>query len=302
MNTDVLFHISITTSSEAEEAVGELLERIFSQAASVYHDHERGHSQVSIYAFQSDPSVSGCRRTIKEGLGMISECGLDIFPAKISVRRVREADWKESWKKHFKPIAVGSGLLIKPSWSRHKPLPSQKVIVLDPGLSFGTGQHPTTAFCLQQLDVCRQRDSPQGFLDIGTGSGILAIAAAKLGYKPVHAVDSDPDAVRIAIGNANRNRTGKQVETSCRDLTKMPRKGRLRYSLICANLVDTLLVEQSHRIISRLTSDGRLVLAGILRSQFARVQSVYEKSGLKLLDSKVGGEWKSGVFRKLESV
>lgn len=296
MNKDSLCHVSITTSTEAEEAVGALLERLFGRTPSVYQDHEQGHSLVSVYLSLSDQPVSGCRRTIREGLGKIEECGLDIRPAKISVRQVREADWKESWKKHFKPITLGSTLLIKPSWSRQKPHPNQKVIVLDPGLSFGTGQHPTTLFCLQQLDSCRQKSVPQGVLDIGTGSGILAIAAAKLGYKPVHALDLDPDAVRIARLNANRNRAGKQVEISCKDLTKMPRSGRLRYSLICANLVDALLIEQAPRILSRLAPDGRLVLAGILNSQFANVQSVYEKAGLNLLASKAGGEWRSGVF------
>ena len=138
---------------------------------------------------------------------------------------MRREDWAESWKRHFKPIEIGDALLVKPSWSKRRPRKNQAVVILDPGLSFGTGQHPTTAFCLREivrLKLAKERgrlarefktrhhaDEPsalQSFLDIGTGSGILAIAAAKLGYQPVHAFDFDAEAVRIARANARANR------------------------------------------------------------------------------------------------
>ncbi|MBI4327321.1 MAG: 50S ribosomal protein L11 methyltransferase [Chloroflexi bacterium] len=201
-----------------------------------------------------------------------------------------------SWKKYFKTIEVGSALLIKPSWSTRKPRQNQALVVLDPGLSFGTGQHPTTSFCLRHLVRCRKPGQRQSFWDIGSGSGILAIAAAKLGYAPVRAIDFDPTAVRIAKANAGRNKVGDQVRITRSDLRRLPRVGRERYDVICANLVDDLLISQAGRVSNRLKANGKLILAGILAQQFPSVQRAYAKMGFKLLVSQTEREWRSGVF------
>ena len=147
------------------------------------------------------------------------------------------------------------------------------MVVLDPGLSFGTGQHPTTAFCLRQLVARRRPGEAQSCLDIGTGSGILAIAAAKLGYAPVDAFDFDPEAVRIARANARRNGVAARIRFSRQDLTKLPRRSARKYSLVCANLISSLLLAERERILARLQPDGVLVVAGILKEEFAQVQS-----------------------------
>ena len=108
---------------------------------------------------------------------------MKIGAGKIEIAKVKREDWAESWKRHFHPIEIGKTLLVKPSWSKKRPAKNQAVVILDPGLSFGTGQHPTTSFCLHQIARGRKNGTPRpSFLDIGTGSGILAIAAAKLGY------------------------------------------------------------------------------------------------------------------------
>ncbi|MDA1273838.1 MAG: 50S ribosomal protein L11 methyltransferase [Verrucomicrobia bacterium] len=292
-----LCHVSITTSPEAEEAVAAFLERVSGEGASIYFDHETGVSTVSVFIPIAGAAVAMAREFIPDGLRAIASCGLDIQPARIRIRPVKESEWRESWKKHFKPIQVGSQLLIRPSWSKRKARANQKVVVLDPGLSFGTGQHPTTAFCLEQLGALRRKGVPQGFLDIGTGSGILAIAAAKLGYGPVHALDSDADAVRVAERNALRNRVADRVRFSRKDLAHLPLAGRHDYDVVCANLVDLLLIEQHRRIIKCLRPGGSLVLAGILVKQFESVQTVYENAGLKLQCAKGNSEWRSGLFQ-----
>jgi ribosomal protein L11 methyltransferase len=205
-------------------------------------------------------------------------------------------DWAESWKRHFKPLAIGDVLLIKPSWSRRRPRPGQAVVVLDPGLSFGTGQHPTTAFCLAQLAAGHESGRKLSFLDVGTGSGILAIAAAKLGFAPVHALDNDPAAVRIAKENARLNGVAAAVQIRRADLTRLPRQSPRRYDLICANLLAELLVSQAPRILARLSPGGRLVLAGILAAEFGAVRSAYERAGLRLIATQTDKEWQSAVF------
>src|SRR5690242_5190365 len=190
-----LWRVSIATSLEAEDAVAELLGTLFGTATATYFNLETGISTVSIFRDQKLDSRT-IRPEIVAGLQRITQCGLKIGAGRIEIAKVKREDWKESWKRHFHPLEIGNSLLVKPSWSKRRPRKNQAVVVLDPGLSFGTGQHPTTSFCLNEIVRCRKSGSRQSFLDIGTGSGILAIAAAKMGYQPVQAFDFDPDAVR----------------------------------------------------------------------------------------------------------
>jgi ribosomal protein L11 methyltransferase len=296
MKMELLRHVAVTTGAEAEEAVVALLESQFGETPSVFVDHTTNLSCVSVYLKNSDRPVSVDRRAIREGLDALSRAGVDPAPGKVSVRQVRKQDWSESWKRHFKPIEVGPELLVKPSWSRRRCRSGQKVVILDPGLSFGTGRHPTTAFCLEQLYDARELMVEHGLLDMGTGSGILAISAAKLGYRPVHAFDADPEAVRIATGNATRNRVAQKIELSLQDLTRLPVHAKVRYGVVCANLMDALLIQESKRIVNRLRPGGRLVLAGILTTQFPKVRSVFEQTGLSLRRTHAEGEWQSGMF------
>ena len=142
----------------------------------------------------------------------------------------------------------------------------------------------------------RTTTKKQSFLDLGAGSGILAIAAAKLGYKPVRAIDFDPDAVRIARANARVNRVHKKLRIARGDVAKLPIRPARRYDLICANLISNLLVLKRRRIAAQLARRGTLVLAGILKSEFGRVQTAFEELGLKLVSGKSQREWRSGSF------
>ncbi len=296
MKREALWEISVVTSVEAEEAVVELLARVFGRPAAIYTNEETKVTAVSVYCEKRVEWSAGKRAALLAGLKLIREGGLNIGAAKIAARRVAREDWAESWKRHFKPIEIGARLLIKPSWIKRAPRKNQAVVVLDPGLSFGTGNHPTTAFCLQELAAGRKADAAQSFWDLGTGSGILAIAAVKLGYAPVQAVDFDPEAVRVAKENARQNQVLRRLQIKREDVTKLPIASREKYDFICANLISNLLVAEQRRIINRLQAGGRLVLAGILQEEFPQVQRAYEKAGLKLAASRVEGEWRSGAF------
>ena len=170
------------------------------------------------------------------------------------------------------------------------------MVVLDPGLSFGTGRHPTTAFCLRQLVALRRRGEAQSCLDVGSGSGILAIAAARLGYRPVDALDCDPDSIRIARDNARRNGVSAGIRFLRQDLTRLPRRSTRKYSVVCANLVSNLLIAERERILARLHPDGALIAAGILKTEFEQVQEAFESAGLRLTTSRSQNEWRSGAF------
>jgi ribosomal protein L11 methyltransferase len=235
------------------------------------------------------------RSTLQQRLPQLRQYGINCGSGRISISRVPKEDWAESWKRHFKPFIVGSALLVKPSWSQRKPIRNQQVVVIDPGLSFGTGQHPTTRFCLQQLVNARDPHSRQSFLDVGTGSGILAIAAAKLEYAPVEAFDFDPAAVRVAKENANKNRVRVNIRPG--DITK-PGHTTPKYDVICANLTADLLASCARTLKSLLKSDGLLLLAGILRAQMPEVLQHYEKIGFLPQTTAIDGEWASLVLHK----
>jgi ribosomal protein L11 methyltransferase len=286
----------VATTPEAEDAVSELLGAALGQPASSYFNLETGVSTVMVYCEQKPASFPAVRETILAGMRQIKNCGLKIGPEKVILSKVRREDWAESWKRHFKPIEIGNVLLVKPSWSKKLPRKNQAVVVLDPGLSFGTGQHPTTAFCLRAL-ARHQTNRPRwSFLDMGTGSGILAIAAAKLGYSPVYAFDFDPEAVRVARANARSNGVNNKLRMARADVTKLPVHPARQYDLICANLISTLLISEGRRLVAQLNRGGTLVLAGILKTEFSQVRKVFAELGLKLAGRKTEGEWCSGSF------
>jgi ribosomal protein L11 methyltransferase len=296
MKRTMLWRISVTTTPEAEDAVTELLESAFGQSVCSWTNAETGVAVASVYVL-TRPDWSRARQNeLAARLRQIASSGLNLGPGQILLKSIRKEDWAESWKLHFKPLVIGSALLLKPSWSRRLPRKRQAVVVLDPGLSFGTGQHPTTSFCLRQLVARRRPRRSQSCLDIGTGSGILAIAAARLGYAPVDAIDFDPEAVRTARANARQNGVEGRIGFRRQDLTKLSRRSARQYSLVCANLISSLLMAERERILARLRTDGLLVIAGILEREFAQVQRSFETAGLRLVASRTQNEWRCGAF------
>jgi len=291
----VLWQLSIAVSGEAEEAVEALLQSCYGPAVS-YTDVETGTTTLSVY-FGSRPDwTTPVRMRLRSGLQRIRRCGLNIGPARISVRKLHPENWAESWKRHFKPLVIGRRLLIRPSWDRRKARRGQQTIVLDPGLSFGTGQHPTTRFCLEQLVSRRKPLQTQSLLDLGTGSGILAIAGVRMGYAPVLGLDFDRIAVQIARVNAASNDVADQLRFRQQDIRRLPLKAPAKYSMICANLASNLLISEALKIVAWLSTGGVLVVAGVLRTEFRAVQTVYERLGLRLDASGSDREWCSGSF------
>lgn len=298
MKRESIWKTSITTTAEAEEAVMELLTILAAPSPSSYTEVETGHIMVSAYATKPPRSLTNTKRALRAGLQDIKDCGLNIGPARVTIQKLPRRNWAESWKRHFKPIEIGARLLVKPSWIRRQPRRGQAVVVLDPGLSFGTGQHPTTEFCLRQLAARRDQTASPSLLDVGTGSGILAIAAAKLGYHRVAAFDFDPQAVFAARANATRNDVARRIKLSRADLTKLPLVATRLFDVVCANLLANLLIAERERLFARVRPGGVLVVAGILQREFGEVVTAYRELGMKLIASKVQNEWKSGTLAR----
>ncbi len=291
-----LWRVSVDTSPEGEAPVTMVLSEFFKQGVASYTHIETARTRVSVWLPDRRQITAAALQDLKTSIQTRAGRAAKLLRARISVSRVRDEDWAESWKRHFKVLEIGSKLLISPPWIRRRPKPGQTMLVLNPGLSFGTGQHPTTAFCLEQIVRRRALGSSQSFLDIGTGSGILALAAARLGYGPVVAFDFDPDAIRCARANAQANKLSRVVRPVLGDVRQLSLSPGRRYSLVCANLISDLLIAKIDLISAQVAPDGVLVLAGILRREFDTVVAACEAQRLKRVACRSVGEWRSGTF------
>lgn len=296
MKRETLWKTSVATTVEAEDAVSELLATHVAPSPSAYTDVETEVTTVSVYSTKPPKNIITTKSSLRRGLTELKRFGINIGSARISVVKLPKENWANSWKRHFPALEIGDELLVKPSWIKRKLRPGQKLVVLDPGLSFGTGQHPTTGFCLNQIARTTNSERAKSFLDMGTGSGILAIAAAKLGFAPIHAFDYDPQCVKVSRANAKTNRVENKIRITQADLTKLPKRAAKQYDFVCANILANLLISERDRILSRVKRDGTVVLAGILSREFHEVQHAYENAGWKLVASKAEKEWRSGTF------
>ncbi len=291
-----LWRVSVTVPLPAEDALVELLSDLLRAGACSYRAAGSPRAQVSVY-LPARPGP-GILRALRAAFAEFTRSNPALRPGRIDLRPIRREDWAESWKKHFKPLVIGRRLRVQPSWTRSCERADQPVVVLDPGLSFGTGHHPTTRFCLEELVASRVRDRAATFLDLGTGSGILAIAAAKLGYRRIEAIDLDPEAIRVARANARANRVESQIRLRVRDLRGLRVLRGRSCDLVCANLTADLLITQRARVAARVRRGGTLVLAGILKREFAGVAAAYGRLGFRLAARSGGSEWRSGRWTR----
>ena len=212
----------------------------------------------------------------------------------IETRRVEEAEWADAWKEHFYVERVGRRLVIRPSWRDYAPLPDDLVIDLDPGMAFGTGQHPTTRRCLVMLED-RVRPGMR-VLDLGTGSGILAIAAAKLGAGSVLAVVVEPQAVTVAEQNAARNGVAAVVRVAHGSLGAnwpFPEPPVRLADLIVANIHARVLIDLAPAIAAALRPEGVAVASGIIAGREDDVRDAFTAGGLRLVEMRADREWRT---------
>lgn len=209
---------------------------------------------------------------------------------------VNSEDWSSSWKVHFKPLRVGKRLLIVPTWEDAAELPGDLVIRIDPGMAFGTGGHETTRLCLELLEHTMDRSeraSAPSLLDLGTGSGILAMAASLLGAGRILALDIDPDAVAVARENLALNQLSDQVECGTTPLEGLTEK----FDIILANILAEELVRLAPYLTDRLYPGGSLILSGILAEKEQLVRHGFDSQPLKYCQTVCDGEWVAMLYR-----
>lgn len=207
---------------------------------------------------------------------------------------VNDEDWKDKWKEFFKPSKITETLVVKPTWEEYEKADGEQVIEIDPGMAFGTGTHETTTLCMRLLEkYLKDGDS---VMDVGCGSGILAIAAALLGSKDILGVEIDPDAVRTAIENVELNGVSNVVTVQEGDLTKDVDKV---VDLIVANLMAPLVIELSGAAADHLVCKGIYISSGILIEKRDMVAEAVKESGFEILEILEEGEWCAIAAQKM---
>ena len=199
---------------------------------------------------------------------------------------VDDQDWLHRWKDYFEPAPITERFVIKPAWSSYQPGPGEQVIEMDPGMAFGTGTHATTRLCLRLLE--KYLEPGDAVLDVGTGTGILSIAAAKLGSKRVLAVDIDPLAIETARENIAKNHVEKAVTAVVADLAEGI---DFQADVVIANLMADLIIRLSGSVKERLTEKGIFISGGIIQGKEISVQSALESSGFQVTDILQEDEW-----------
>lgn len=251
-------------------------------------------SQATVRIFLPiDNSLAQRRLELEEGLTQL----VLKSPPKFDERESVEQDWETSWKKYYKTLAIGERLIIKPSWEDYTATPEQVVIEIDPGMAFGTGQHATTRVCLVALE--RHLRPGMAVLDLGTGSGILAIAAAKLGASQVLALDISPAAVAVATSNAQANGVFDLMTVALGTLPR-DKTWRRNFDLVVANITAQVIDELAEPLMRSLKPQGILIAGGIIEECLEEVSMRLQQARARIIDVLSDGEWRTIVARSGE--
>ena len=276
--------IAVPAGVEAVEAVSEILDRVGYNGIAVDQPVESGQAGPAEFVVKAyvlyDHAAKARVRRVREALGHLQAFALGPI-GELRLRRVADEDWLEAWKSSITPIRVGA-FLVRPTWSDAR-ADDATTIALDPGMAFGTGLHPTTQQCLEALAGLRLDGAR--VLDVGTGSGILAIAAAKSGAREVVAVDTDPLAVRAALENAERNDVRVAVQLGSASAAEGT------FDVVLANLIGPTLVRLAPELRARLRPSGSLVAAGITHDAELEVLAAFGACGLGVVDRDARGDW-----------
>ena len=233
--------------------------------------------------FESVEALRGLENCLK---ALPELTGMDLGTLAVSQQGVQEQDWSECWKQYYKPFRAGKHLVIKPSWESWNAAPGDLIIELDPGMAFGTGTHETTAMCVEMIEKHYHGGK---VLDVGTGSGILAIAAARLGADSVLGVDIDPMAVRVAQENVEKNSLSREIDIRQGDLVAGLDNVKCQFAV--ANILADVIALLAAPLKAHLTENATFVCSGILKEREQDVVDVLTKNGYRLFDRMQKGDW-----------
>lgn len=299
--------LTVQAHPDAVESVSELLSRYTSEGIAIEEPFELidegqdyriiPNKPVLLHAYvPMDGKQEDTIQRIAEGLWHFTSLGQH-FVGELQRRTVNEEDWANAWKEYYYVTHIGQRLVIRPSWREYEPKEGEVMLTLDPGMAFGTGLHPTTRMCLEQLE--KRVHSGMRVLDVGTGSGILAIAAAKLGAASVYAIDNSSVAVESARANAEMNGLSEpiQVVLGVLDEVEAARMAG-QYDLVVANIIAHIIGSIAQQLAQTLAPDGLLVVSGIIEARRADAEQPLLAAGLELVEQCMIEDWLALVYRR----
>lgn len=287
--------LSVQTDAEGAEAIAAVLNEFVENSVAIEQtlipetDQEFDPTRAfTVRAFFSSAQREQLARA-QESLWHLAQLRAMTVPR---VRELAEEDWAEAWKKYYTILHLGKHLVIKPSWLEYVPRPADVMIELDPGMAFGTGLHPTTRLCMLALEEY-QRGAPR-VLDVGTGSGILAITAAKLGAREILALDTDLVAVETAARNVAINRVEHIVRVARGSLDDTCNQ----FDLICINILADVILELAPALARAVNDGGLIIASGILEHQADDVADALKDVSIETIERKQEDDWIALVCQK----
>lgn len=300
--------LAVTCDAEAVEPVSEILARVAPGGVSVEPafalvdeglgavvDPTRPATVRAFIPARDTTAVRSATALVETALGHLQAFGLREI-GDLTATVVHESDWAAAWKRHVGVLRIGRRIVIRPTWRRHRRAPGDVVIAMDPGMAFGTGLHPTTRLCLTAIERWaddgrfargRAADGTARLLDVGCGSGVLAIAAGLLGAGELGAVDTDPIAIEATTANARRNRLARRLRAWHGTLPS----GRGPWDLVAANLIASVLIALAADLREELAPGGRLVASGIFVDREEAVREAFAGAGLSVVGRDAEGDW-----------
>lgn len=307
--------VKITTTPEAEDAVVNLFETAGAKGtmvegaenlSAIKDDKTINYVDEALLAMPSDEVMitgffpkdgrfDAALAKLKDGVAALRSFGLDPGRARFDVWEIAEEDWANSWKQYYKPTKIGARVVVKPTWEAYTPAPGETMIEMDPGMAFGTGTHETTRLCVRALE--EQIAGGERVYDIGCGSGILSIAAAKLGAGDVIGVDFDPVAVDAAKQNVALNHLSDQIKIDEGDLLDVvPRENPA--DIIVANILAEVVIRLIDSVRLYLKDGGVFIASGIIHEHLQEVIDALKVKQFDNIDVKTMGEWDAVIARK----
>ena len=268
-------------------------------------DGNRQHGEPGITTVKSyfpTEAMLDIRSALESYLRNLKELYPNVPEPEIQVRNMPGEDWAHSWRRFFKPTEVSKGIIIKPTWETYKPKTGDLVIEIDPGMAFGTGLHATTRLCIDAIrrNVWREdqfgaRRLAHNALDVGTGSGILAILLAKLGVPHTVAIDVDATAVEVARDNAKLNKVLDKIEVRKATIQRITET----FDIVVANILAETIMGMRDELIARTRKGGVIILSGILKQKGADVKRSFQRGAVEFVESFNDEDWTSLVFHKI---
>ncbi len=308
------YEIQVNTTDEASDAVSEMLTTMGAGGVAIkdpfdikkeilkpntldYADDEflesLGEDVIIQAYFQSGNNIDELLKKINDGLGNISQF-LNVGKGLEGYGEVDDEDWSTAWKKYYKPLQLTDRIVIKPTWEDYSPKGDEIIIQMDPGMAFGTGTHETTQMCSVLLDKYMKDDTE--ILDIGCGTGILSIIAAKLGAKSVEAIDIDEVAVKVARENIELNQEIPKVSAYKAVLSDL-KQDEHKYDIVVANIIANVIIDLSSQIPYYLKKESLFITSGIIKERKQEVIDACERNGMSLIETLEMGEWVAMVFK-----